>query len=438
MNDKKPPQPSFEIPDLELAPPTVSKRTAPVSAGRSATPALTPDAAAFGLEISLPDLDDDDDGELLQKGSNVELSIGASPQAVKRQLENWPSGHTRGVDQLPIDPADVTLTAGYGDAPKNALLAPFYAYRVLARRAPLKRAIALHHAGLTQAELLRDTQLMLLSTELRPALEANDAFQRLLEPIREVERVAGDRSNALSEADAGYREQMARFDAELSQLRGAETKAKAVSDEKTALARDTENLLRRAEAKYQRVQIEIRGVIDVARQALGPAGGDMPAAQAAQLAELQSRATALEPELTQAKTTHAAASKALDEAEAEVRRLLGQIRQLDRQKGSAAGALEKQLSVRAASVSEAEKQRRDALADVARAVLAARGAVAVPEPMMQALREHEKSVEALAIRLETHARALDSYERERVKQGVILVLSAFGILLLSILLKAML
>jgi hypothetical protein len=94
--------------------------------------------------------------------------------------------------------------------------------------------------------------------------------------------------------------------------------------------------------------------------------------------------------------------------------------------------------VRAASASEAEKQRRDALADVARAALAGRGAVKVPEPLLQALRGHDKSVETLAIRLETQVRALDSYDRGRVKQGVILVLSAFGVVLLSILLKAML
>ena len=436
MNERKPPGPSFEIPDLELAPPPVSKRAAPLTPSRTGPAAMTPDAASFGLEISLPDLDDDDD--LLQLGSNVELSVGTSPQAVKRHLENWPSGHTRPVDQLPIDPADVTLTAGYGDAPKSALLTPFYAYRVLARRAPLKRAIALHHAELTQAELLRDTQLMQLSSELRPVLEANDAFRRLLEPTREVERLAGDRHSALSQADAGYKEQMARFDAELLQLREAEAKAKALSDERSAVAGGTDSLLRRAEAKQQRVQIEIRGVMDVARRALGPAGGDMPTAQAEQLAELQTRAQALEPELAQARATHAAASKAQDEADAEVRRLLGQIRQVERRKASAGSVLEKQLSVRAASVSEAEQQRRDALAGVARAVLAARGAVAVPQPQLQALRDHENAVDAAAIRLETHARALEAYERDRVKQGVVLVLSACGVVLLSILLKAML
>ena len=435
MNERKVPEPRFEIPDLELAPP-VSKRAAAVSAPRAVAP-LTPDSAAFGLEVSLPDLDDDDE-QLLQKGSNVELALGTSPQASKRHQEHWPHGHTRPADQLPIDPAEVTLVAGYGPAPLNAVLAPVYAYRVLSRRSPLKQAIALHHAQLAQAELSRDLQLMQLSNELRPVLEAHDAFRRLLEPMREVERLAGERSAALSQADAGFKEQMARFDAELLQLRESAAKAEAFYQERTSAADSAKNELRRAEAKHQRVQIEIRGVLDVARQALGPAGGDLQPAHAAKLAELQTRASSLAPELTQAKAAQTSATTAQDQAEADVRRIQGQLRQVERQKAGASSTLEKQLSVRVQSVSEAEKQRRDALADVARAVLSARGAVAVPEPLMQALRGHDKSVEALAVRLETHVRALDSYDRERVKQGIILVLSALGVVVLSILLKAML
>lgn len=435
MNERKAPELSFQIPDLEVGPP-VSKRAAPVSAPRAAAP-LTADTAAFGLEISLPDLDDEDE-QLLVKGSNVELSQGTSPEATKRHRENWPHGHTRPTDQLPIDPAEVTLTAGYGPTPGSALASPAYAYRVLSRRSPLKKATALHHTQLTAAELARDLELVRLSTDLRPALEANDAFRRLLEPVRDVERIAGERSAALSNADAGYREQMARFDEQLAQLRQAEAKAATLCREKVDVAEGTQNELRRAEARHQRVQIEIRGVLDVARQALGPAGGDMAPEQAAKLAELQARAAAVAPEMTQAKANHDAAAKEQDNAEAEVRRIQGQLRQVERQKAGAASSLEKQLSVRAHSASEAEKQRRDAMADVARAVLAARGAVPVPEPRLQALRDHDKNVDLNAIRLETHVRALHSYDRERVKQGIILVLSVFGVVLLSILLKAML
>ena len=73
-----------------------------------------------------------------------------------------------------------------------------------------------------------------------------------------------------------------------------------------------------------------------------------------------------------------------------------------------------------------------------RAVLSSRGVVPVPQPLLESLREHDKRVDAAAIRLETHLQAIDSYARDCVKQGVIFVLSAFGIVVLSILLKAML
>jgi hypothetical protein len=433
MNERKAPEPTFEIPDLELAPP-VSRRPAPTAAARAPTAALAPEAATFGLEIALPDLDDD----LLQTGPSVALSVEVSPAAVRRQEERWPHGHTRPADQLPIDPAEVTLLAGYGELPGNALVAPAYAYRVLSRRGPLKQTVKALNAELTLAELARDTQLMQLSHELRDAIEANDAFRRLLEPIREVERLAGERHAALSAADAGYREQMARFDAELARLHEAEAQAQAVQDEKARICEGTESQLRRAEAKHQRVQIEIRGVLDVARQAVGPAGGDMPPEQATRLAELQARAEALAPELAAAKSAHAAASAAQEQAQADARRLQSQRRGIEKQKANAGGTLQKQLDVRAQSASEADQQRRDALAEVARAVLAARGAVEVPQPLLQALREHDAKVEALAIRLETHVRALDSYDRQRLKQGIIVALSLLGVVLLSILLKAML
>jgi len=435
MTQPKEPGPSFEIPDLELGPP-VSKRSQQPVAQRAPIP-LTPETAAFGLEISLPDLDDEDEA-LLQKGPKLDLSLGTSPQATRRHQESWPHGHTRPADQLPIDPAEVTLVAGYGPAPTNALLAPLYSYRVLSRRSPLKRALAAHNAELSQAELARDTQLMHLADQLRPALEANDAFRRLLEPIRQVEQLAGERSAALSQADAGYKEQMARFDAELLALRQTEAQAQALLAQKAQVADGTQNELRRAEAKHQRVQIEIRGVLDVARQALGPAGGDMSPTQTAKLTELQDRLKGIEPELSLAKNNHAAAQAAEEQAQSEVRRSQSQVQKVERQKASAGSSLEKQLSVRAAGVTEAEKQRRDAMADVARAVLAGRGAIQVPPPLLQALRGHDQSVETAAVRLETHVRALDAYDRERVRQGVIFVLSALGVVLLSLLLKAML
>ncbi|HVY24899.1 MAG TPA: hypothetical protein VHB79_00050 [Polyangiaceae bacterium] len=437
MSERDPLAPAFEIPDLELEPPAPSKRASAVSAPVSSRQGPSSGAAP---QLPLISFDGDDDFDLLESGSSANLAIVPDPLASPRQVETgeWPRGRTPAVDQLRVDAREVALLADYGPPPRNAVSTPLYAFRVFSRRKPLKSALALQHAALAAAELERDTLLMRLASELRPSLEAHEAFKRALEPVREIERLAGERGAALSQADSGYREQMAKFDGELAGLREAEARAKTQTLEREASKTAAESELRRAEAKYQRVQIEIRGVLDLARQVLGPAGGDLPPEHAAKLAELQGRAAALEPDLDQAKAKHGAAVAALREAEAEAQRVRSQIRQLDRQKAGAGAALGKQLNERAAGMTEVEKQLRDALAEVARAVLGARGALPVPETTLAQLREHDKQVEACATRLEMHVRALDSYDRDRARQGVIVVLSVLGVVLLSILLKAML
>lgn len=438
MSERDPLAPAFEIPDLELDAPAPSKRPAPVSSRNLGPASLSAEAPQLP-QISLG-LDGEDDFDLLQAGSSVRLALGDDPLTPERKVDtaDWPRGRTPGAEQLSIDSREVALVADYGAAPQNAVLAPVYAFRVFSRRKPLRLALAEQRAALASAELERDTQLMQLAMELRSTLEAHESFKRSLDPVREIERLAGERSAALSQADSGYREQMSKFDAEIAALRESEAKARAQAAEREATTRAAESELRRAEAKQQRVQIEIRGVMDVARQKLGPAGGDLPPELAAKLAELQGRSAALQPDLDQAKSKHAAALSALREAEAATQHALSQIRQLDRQKANAGSSLGKQLSERAAGVTEAEKQLRDALAEVARAVLAARGALAVPEATLTALREHDKKVTERAVQLETYLRAFDSYDRERVKQGILVVLSLLGIVLLFILLKAVL
>ena len=438
MTDRDERSAGVEIPDLDLEP-VVSKRPAPSAPRGVPAPASANASSAntFGASFGESSFGgDDDDFELLATGASMELASAIPAQ--KAPSAGWPTGRSRATDQLPVDPMEVTLVADYGAAPRNAVLAPLYAYRVLSRRRVLQRAVAEHRAALSREEAERDSALAQLAHELRGSLDASDIFRRLLEPVREIERLAGDRSAALSQADAGFREQMSRFDQELAQLGEAQARASAVVAERSKAAEVTENDLRRAEAKHQRVQIEIRGVMDLARQAVGPAGGDIPPAQAAQLAQLQGRAAALEPELSSAKAAHATTSASLAKAQVELRRVEGHSRQVQRQKSEASSSLAQQLSARAAGVSEAEKQRVQALAEVARAVLGARGSLAVPEPTLHALRQHDARVEAQAVRLETHLRALDSHDRARVRQGIILTLSAIGIVVLAIVLKAVL
>ena len=71
-------------------------------------------------------------------------------------------------------------------------------------------------------------------------------------------------------------------------------------------------------------------------------------------------------------------------------------------------------------------------------MLASRGGMPVPDATLEALRQHDAQVEAQAVRLETHVRALDSHDREKVRQGITITLFALGIVVLAIVLKAVL
>jgi len=416
--------------------PAVSKRS-PQPARKSGTSPGGPPAATDD------ELSSEDDFELVPLGQNEDFgeSVTAGQGWVDRSMQvetPWPTGRTKTADQLSVDGVEVELVAGYGRPPQNAVLTPLYAYRVFTRQRQLRLQVSQLNQQLSRAEAERDGLLARLATSLRPVLEASDTFRRLLEPIREVERLRGDRSAALSEADAGYREQMAKFDQELARLRAVQTSAKSASAEKRGVRENAENEFRRADAKHKRAQIEMRGVLDLARKALGPAGGDIPPAQAKQLAELQAQAAALEPEVARTRAALTVASTAFDQAEGEVQRVQAELKKVERQKAGIGGSLEKQLSVRAAGVSEAEKQQRDALAEVARAVLASHGALEVPTPELETLTGQDARINALALRLETHLRALDSQDRGRVKLGVSIALGAVGLVVLAILLRAVL
>ena len=328
----------LQIPDLELEP-AVSKRPESVTARGSHSARLGSSPSGFA---------DDDAFELVPTGAKLELSgdvIQPGPES-QRATAAWPNGRTDSAEQLRVDPLEVTLVADYGVAPSSVALTPLYAYRVYARRRHLQRAVAEHHAALQRDEAERDEALAQLASELRPTLEANETFKRMLEPVRELERLAGDRNAALSQADAGYREQLAGFERELLGIGESLVEARKLLARCSDAAESTDADLRRAEGRNRRIQIEIRGVMDLARQALGPAGGDLPAPQAAQLANLQTRLHGLQPELDRTRAAHVGSSTELERARSELKRLEDKAHRVEREKAAAGGRFLALYSVR--------------------------------------------------------------------------------------------
>jgi hypothetical protein len=437
-----PPAPSFEVPDLELEP-VRSVRQAPA---RTATPAPgkeTPHAQdrLFGASFDFGA----DDFEFERSAQpNFQVAGERAPlPAVAPRVEpatpelgpSWPTGRAPEAAQLEIDPRQLAILADYGEPPPSAPLTLAYAYRVFLRQRELKRQLLPIVLECERAQAEREATLAELSRALRPTLEQNSEFRRFLAPVLAVEQRAAARGQTLTAVNAELGAANGQLDAELSQISGQleieqqlERDAQREYDEREANAK-------RADAKLKRAQIEIRAVLHVAEQKLGPQGGQIPEPEAAQLGSLRQRAAALEPEATQARAESEQAQRTLARVRARTQALHQAERQIARKKQALGGAYQKQLSAQQQGVSEAELEQRAALADLARALLATRGTVDVPEAWLERVRGVSERADALIVRAEMQRRAIASYDAPRARQGVRLVCTAVGLLCLLFALK---
>ncbi len=470
MSESQRPKPTpqlFEIPDLELEP-------APRSLG-AAAPAARPTPQRTDRGYSAPNLFDEDPFDT-GSGLSIELNQHATPGVVDFgssinfdapggfELEpsapplahdsgptsavtrrgpssksggdlSWPSGRAPDAETLTIDPIEVAILADYGAAPHSAHLTPAYAYRVFTRQRELKQQLASLCTERDRAELDRETTLAELARTVRPAAEQIDAFRRFFMPLVELEQVASQRGQALSSINAELGAHSSSFDAELTQISEQLSAQQAVEQDALRVHTEREQLAQRAEAKLKRVHIEIRAVTHVAEQKLGPQGGQVPEPEASQLATLRQRAEAIQPEVTQAKAELEQAKLTLGQARSKLDALRQAERVTARKKQAVGERYQKELHVRSAGLSESETQQRAALAEVGRAVLAARGTVPVESSWLERLRAASERADRLIFKCETQRRALDAYDRARVTQGVRLACTALALLVLLLVLK---
>jgi hypothetical protein len=452
------------VPDLELEP-----------APRSRASGTAASAAATQRGYSAPNLFDEDPFEsgnlsieLNQNSSQGQVDFGSSinfesqssfeleptgralstdsgPQSVvTRRVEPssgepaWPSGRVPDAETLTIDPVEVVILADYGPAPSRAHLLPAYAYRVFSRQRELKQRLSLLTVERDSAEAERESTLAELARAVRPAAERVDAFRRFFTPLIELEQVASQRGQALSSVNAELGAHSATFDAELTQLAQQVSAQQLAEREAERAHAEREQLAQRAEAKLKRVHIEIRAVTHVAEQKLGPQGGQIPEAEAAQLALLRERADGIQPEVAQTKADLEQARHSLRQARAGLDALRQNERLTARKKQAVGERYQTELQLRGAGLSESETEQRKALAELGRAVLAAHGSVPVPEPWLERVRRASERADQMVRRCETQRRALDAYDRAKVAQGVRLVCTAIGIIILLIVLKIVL
>ena len=443
MTDSQRPNPlapSFDVPDLELAPvPRTVRQTGPMSARQPATAPAKATATAHD-QLFGASFDFGDDLEDLEFGRSAQPTFqlsgeGAPRVAVAKRAAptdagpSWPSGRATEASKLEIDPIELATLADYGDPPASVPLTLAYAYRVFTRQRELKRQLIPIAAECERAEFERQATLAELASALRPALEQNSEFRRFFAPLLELEQRATERGRALTAINAQLDADSGQLDAELARIAGQIAAEQRDEREAQRLYDEREANAKRAEAKFKRVQIEIRAVTQVAAQKLGPQGGQIPDPEAAQLAGLRHRAEALEPELAHTRAESEQAEQALQRLRAQLHALNQSERQIARNKQALGEAHQKQLAAHSPGLSETEIEQRAALLDLARALLASPGTVEIPEAWLERVRGVSDRADALVVRLEMQRRAIASYDSKSARQGVRLACTAVGLLL---------
>ena len=248
-------------------------------------------------------------------------------------------------------------------------------------------------------------------------------------PVVEIERLALDRRSALAGTNAEYERRAQEIEDGAQALRAeAARKAADVQVLAAALAKQGE-IFERAAAKKKRLYIEIRAILDTAEKS----GGDLTAQQTARVAELEGAVAAHSPELERAEHAVRAAEATHGAADAEGKHLAQRIAEAGRHRRALDDEFKTQIGVRSEGVSETERRRAEVLVEVMRKILAARGRIAdVPKETLDGIARADEAVHARALELEKFVRAIDAYDHDAYRRGIIVGAAALALLIATV------
>jgi hypothetical protein len=340
----------------------------------------------------------------------------------------WPTGQ---LDRsaLRIEPGELARVSGFGAAPHSPFAWPVYALRVRLRQHVLRRALKMHREDLARAEAARDERLAHWVIERREQLEADPTTSTLLDRVRELERLAGERSQALASANADYRSAAEQLEAEVAPARAAYPAAQAVEKQHLHAFIEHEQAHRHLLGQKQRLVMELRSAHQLASQAALaerlPAG-QVPAEHAERIAALSRQSETLAGELEERATRLEEARKELEAARRELARSTRALRAIEAQRRLLDQRFQTQLEEGALGFSEVERQRQGALADAARALLARQSLDYSTLEERRAFVQADSAVADAAARVESHLLALDNYAVRVARRGE-LMLAAIGV-----------
>lgn len=425
---------SAELPDLVIAPPAPAAAY-PVPPNPPTSSASNPVSSG----VALPDfgggreLDDDDDFDLSQievvghelgkrplPAPLTKTSAAPSMEPIRAAAPAEPPAE--------LDIYDVLAFADYGPIPQQPWQSPPYAVRVLLRQRQIRRSLARLKVELRQLEGGRDDALVALFERTRPALEAHEDGARLLAPIGEIEARARARGEALESTSAECAAKVAEVDREIGALDGTRFVEATKRAELAAVAEREAAELSRAEAKQKRVEIEIRATQQAARAAAGPDATVAPPPFAAKLSALAEERDARAAEVARARGQLDAANGPLAEQQRVVAGYERRITDLRKGRKALEESYRRQMSVRSEGLSEVEKERRAAMVEVARRLLSY-SRIPVDEGARAAVGSADEAIGRGEAQLEKHLRALDAYDKRRLKEGLAIAGAGLALLL---------
>lgn len=148
--------------------------------------------------------------------------------------------------------------AGYGDAPKTAFTAPFYAYKVYTRQKELRKALIGRREEAALSAQRAEDAMVTLGERVRPLAAQDPQSSRTLDELKRAEELMRSRDHSLAREHDAHTERLKSIDQRIASVEGELVAAQAAERKIAADLVDAQASLQRAETRSKRAEIEIR------------------------------------------------------------------------------------------------------------------------------------------------------------------------------------
>jgi hypothetical protein len=202
------------------------------------------------------------------RNSATRVPVAGAAAPAKRAAEAKPGDVSRADGKAApangVDPYEARALADYGDPPAQWWKTPLYAFRVLRRRPELKKLAEAKKREAERAEGAAEDALLVFAEQIRPTAEKLGAYARAFQDVRDAEQVQRERDAVLAQETDAHRQKQAEVDARISELEAQLTQIQMEERTIAGELNEAETLLKRADARVKRVEIEIRNALQQA------------------------------------------------------------------------------------------------------------------------------------------------------------------------------